>query len=403
MKNKILLFCGIIIFCSPTMNAQRENVLYKITSDSILKAFPKDSSFYRDLQFNMQELTFIGEFQTAIEKVDFYNKAQPINKQVIDNLRKTHNLNSYKPYSAVNYILNRADKERIIIINENHTQTLHRVFTTSLLQGLYDKGFRYLALEALSEDSLLNIRKYADIQSGYYTRNPQFGNMVREALKIGYKVRAYDNEVNAGKDREESEALNIKKILDKDSAAKILVHCGFGHGTEDNSFSQKLMGGWVQEYTKINPFTINQVSWTEHSKNEYEDHYFIALQAKSPSVFINDKNELLKGSGFSGYDIDIYHPRSKYINGRPDWLILNGTRAYFFIPKEKLNLINYPMLALAYCANEDSSIAIPADIMELKSSADKKALVLKPGDYKIILRNNKGEEQTFNTEIKAIK
>jgi hypothetical protein len=335
--------------------------------------------------------------------VDFYNKAQPINKQVIDNLWKTHNLSSYKPYSALNYILNRADKERIIIINENHTQTLHRVFTTSLLQGLYDNGFRYLALEALSEDSSLNVRKYADIQSGYYTRNPQFGNMIREALKIGYKVLAYDNEVNAGKDREESEALSIKKILDKDSMAKILVHCGFGHGTEDDSFSQKLMGGWVQEYTKINPFTINQVSWTEHSKNEYEDHYFIALQAQSPSVFINDKKELLKGSAYSGYDIDIYHPRSKYINGRPDWLTLNGTRAYFFIPKEKLNLINFPMLALAYCANEDSSIAIPADIMELKSDTDKKALVLKPGAYKIILRNNKGEEKTFNTEINAIK
>ena len=227
--------------------------------------------------------------------------------------------------------------------------------------------------------------------------------MIREALKIGYKVIAYEYDGDDMSKRDEGEAQNIKKILDKDSAAKILVHCGFGHGTEDNSFSQKLMGGWVQEYTKINPFTINQVSWTEHSKNEYEDHYFIALQAKSPTVFINDKNELLKGSDYSGYDIDIYHPRTKYINGRPDWLTLNGTRAYFFIPKEKLNLINYPMLALAYCANEDSSIAIPADIMELKSSTDKKALVLKPGVYKIILRNNKGEEKTFNTEIKALK
>ena len=162
MKNKILLFCGIIIFCDTTINAQRENVLYKITSDSILKAFPKDS-IYRDLQFNVLELSFIGEYQTALQKIDLFDKAQPISKQVIDNLRTTYNLNSYKPYSAFNYILNRADKERIIIINEAHTQAMHRVFTTSLLQGLYDKGFRYLALEALSEDSLLNIRKYTDI------------------------------------------------------------------------------------------------------------------------------------------------------------------------------------------------------------------------------------------------
>ncbi len=410
MKNAIKWFSYLCVFvCSGnTINAQnRDNLLYRLTSDSLLKDFPKKDTIYGELQENAWELSFIGESQIGIKKMDLYLPPHPLAKDaknVITDFRKEHNLDSYKSYSAVNYILNRAEKERIIIINESHAQPMHRTFSTSLLRGLYKRGYKYLALEALSEDSLLTINKYPVIGSGYYTRDPQFGNMIREALQIGYTLVAYEYDGKNSDKREEEQALNIKKILDKDSTAKIFVHCGFGHGTEDSSFSKKLMGGLVNEYTKINPFTINQESWTEHSKIDYEDPYFICLQAaKETSVFINSRGELLKGHEYSGYDIDIYHPRTKFINGRADWLTLNGSRNYFFIPKEKLNLISYPLLALAYCSNEDSSIAVPADIMELKSATDKKAFVLKPGFYKIIVRNNKKEEATFNIEVKSHK
>ncbi len=43
---------------------------------------------------------------------------------------------------AAEYIIKRSSKERIIIINEAHHQPLHRVFTESLLEGLYQNGFR---------------------------------------------------------------------------------------------------------------------------------------------------------------------------------------------------------------------------------------------------------------------
>jgi uncharacterized iron-regulated protein len=54
--------------------------------------------------------------------------------------------NTFKAVNAKDYILERAKKEKIIIINEAHHNARHRSFTCSLLQGLYEDGYRYLGL-----------------------------------------------------------------------------------------------------------------------------------------------------------------------------------------------------------------------------------------------------------------
>ncbi|AUD06073.1 hypothetical protein [Spirosoma pollinicola] len=78
-----------------------------------------------------------------------------------------------KPVPAQEYIIQRAQSEQLVIINEAHHNPPHRVFTASLLKGLYQAGFRYLAAETLyASDSTLNQRGYPLIGSGYYTREP---------------------------------------------------------------------------------------------------------------------------------------------------------------------------------------------------------------------------------------
>lgn len=52
------------------------------------------------------------------------------------------------------------------------------------------------------EDTLLNERGYPLLSSGYYTQEPQFGNLVREALRIGYELFPYETQVRGdGKER----------------------------------------------------------------------------------------------------------------------------------------------------------------------------------------------------------
>jgi hypothetical protein len=63
-----------------------------------------------------------------------------------------------------------AGGQLVIMINEEHRTPLHRSFTKRLLPILYKKGFRYLALESLSEtDTKLNSRKYPVQKSDTYS------------------------------------------------------------------------------------------------------------------------------------------------------------------------------------------------------------------------------------------
>ena len=82
------------------------------------------------------------------------------------------------------------------MINESHHIPYHRLFVKSLLQDLYNAGYRYLALEALTlpTDSI-NIRRYPTQQDGYYIAEPLFADMLRTALKIGFKLERYEDDI----------------------------------------------------------------------------------------------------------------------------------------------------------------------------------------------------------------
>lgn len=78
---------------------------------------------------------------------------------------------------------------------------------------MYQNGYQYLGLEALF-DSLINERKYPIQESGYYIKEPEFGNLITEALNIGYKLFSYEATKNKnGEEREIEQALNIQKFI----------------------------------------------------------------------------------------------------------------------------------------------------------------------------------------------
>ena len=70
------------------------------------------------------------------------------------------------------------------------------------------------------------MRKHPTLSSGFYLYDPFCANMIREAIRIGYKVFSYEpnsSETKKNEDgisyREIGQALNIKKLIDKDSNA----------------------------------------------------------------------------------------------------------------------------------------------------------------------------------------
>lgn len=171
----------------------------------------------------------------------------------------------YGENSDVLEIIKEQSKERqIVIINEQHWQPKHRYLGNILLQYYYDQGFRYFAVEGVSikDEEDLNKRKFPLQKSGFYIKEPQFGNMIRNALNIGYQVIGYDSLYS---DREYMQALNIyNKCLKNKQDTKVLIWAGIGHIIEEKSDNPK-MAYHLKEISGIDPLTIEQTQGDYHS------------------------------------------------------------------------------------------------------------------------------------------
>lgn len=297
--------------------------------------------------------------------------------------------NSFNKIDAKEYIINRSKNEKVIIINEAHHNSRHRVFTTSLLQGLYDNGYRFFGLEALS-DSLINKRKFPILESGYYTKEPQMANLIQDAIRIGFTLFEYEvSDDSNGKQREIGQAKNIAKLIKENPNSKFLIHCGWDHvieGTPRNKSWEKAMAGRLNEYTNLDPFTIDQVFYSEKGDIKFISPYVKIVDSDKPIIMVNESGKTFNGSATNDQtDCKIIHPLTEYINERPNWLFLNGERKEYAIPKSKIS--EYPILALAYRKDEFEQNGIPADLIEILNTESYTNLILKKGIYKIIIKD----------------
>lgn len=391
-------------------------------SQEIPKGFPRQEFKFSDQikkELTQEELrsaraswyySYIGQYQKAMDTypdVDTRHGFDQLSKE--DSLYFT----TFKAVNAFDYILERARDEQIIIINEAHHKPIHRVFTRQLLFGLYEAGFNYFGLECLASnvinpeiewllmDSLLQERGYPfqSYFTGTYTTEPQMGHLIREGIKVGFQLFAYERYKKG--DRERMQAEHIKRILDKDPHAKILVHCGWDHLLEDTiqtSGKLKWMAWHLKHLTGIDPFTINQDFLTEGKKGK-EAKLFTLIDESESSVFINDQGEPFNGpTGWNKFDVLVYHPRSKYQRNRPDWLLSVEGHHLVEIDKNKIEL-DFPVIVKAYHPGERLE-ATPWDVVELADALDNSALVLPQGRFILKLINPEGATQEFPIEVR---
>lgn len=404
MKNIIYLIPVVILL----INCKSKNIYEKIEFENNYKF---DSEIQEKLatdtvgwkhQIAAAEYAMKGDYKNALKQWDvaFPGKPQTFSQKQIDSIQA-----KYKIVPAMDYIVEQAKSNQLIIINEAHHNSSHRVFTKSLLQKLYNIGYRNLGLEALSNgknmDSLLNKRAYPVQKSGYYIKDPQFGNLVRTALKIGYTIFPYEQTSNVnGKEREIEQAQNIKTIIDEKPNEKFIVHCGFDHVLEGNHRNWgKAMAGRIYEFTGINPLTISQTKYNERSEAKLNDPLLKALNLKEPSILLNEKEEPMEYERRESFtDIAVLHPSTKYEHGRPNWLF--GTQKKDVKIELKDINISFPVMILAYLKNENIHKAVPTDIIEVQNKNEIGHLSLKSGTYSIVVNNKKDESLKFELEVK---
>ncbi len=411
MKNvklfKVAPLVVFVVLSSWTISDQEPEFPYQFSS-RILSTLEKSTSRNR-VDMAAYSFSYIGEYWHALSYFDtqYEQVKAPLTRN--DSLHFEH----FKPVDAKEYILQRAKNEQIVILNEAHHTPIHRVFTSTLLKDLYRMGFQYMGAETLGhEDSLLNKRKYPVLKSGYYAKEPQYGNMIREALQIGYRVFPYGantpDEFASGKSREIAQARYIEKVLKQNPKAKIVLHCGYAHVYDvplKNNW-EKAMAGRLKEFTGIDPFTIDQQQWTELGDRAKEEPLYHLMNVKAPSVYVNAAGRTHPKLADVLTDIQVVHPRTTYRHGRPAFLLRDGQWKPCFVSKQQLSL-GFPCLVLAYREGENVSrakpleMATPVDVIELKSATEQKALILPLGNYHVVVQSPNGNQTEFRLAHKG--
>lgn len=379
----------ILVFFLPLFALSQEKKETYLLSETITTNFEKDTTLPR-YQIAATNFSISGYYKLALETWDKQYSNDTSKKKTVSTEDSTY-FKSFKPVNAKEYIINRSKKEKLILINEAHNNSRHRVFTTSLLKDLYNDGYRFLGLEALWDN--LDGKEFPVLKSGFYTKESQFGNLIKEAIDIGFTVFGYEatSRINdGGKTREKEQAENIARLMKENPNAKFIIHCGYEHiveGTPGIKSWEKAMAARLAEMTNINPFTIDQTYYSEKGTQTLNSPYIGMINLDYPTIMVNDKDETftVPNNDLKKIDCAIIHPVSKYKNNRPDWLTLSNKRKTLKINSSKIK--EYPALVMAYRINEYEKDGIPADIIELHKNSKETNLILKKGFYKIIVKN----------------
>jgi hypothetical protein len=139
-----------------------------------------------------------------------------------------------------------------VFFNEAHNVPITRTLTVQLLTKLRAEGFNYFAAETLYQtDTKLQSRGYPIKGSGFYTEEPICAEMVRTALKLGFKVVAYEATVGCYRRCSRGRAgRNIyREVFKKDPDARLVLDAGYAHIQKIGDLPQWLVDGRTSAQT----------------------------------------------------------------------------------------------------------------------------------------------------------
>jgi hypothetical protein len=308
-------------------------------------------------------------------------------------------LDGYRPTGALQAIADAAGTRQVVMINEAHHVPQHRAFTLQLLAALRRKGFTYFAAETLSPDPGLAQRGYPTPETGAYIQEPLYGDLVRTALRLGYKVVPYEMEsgLQPGRgieprEREQAQHL-VERIFQKDPKAKVLVHAGYSHiGKAASGPGSTWMAAYFKESTGIDPLTVNQVWMTENSAPEFEHPLYRwavehGMVAAEPVVLKSATGAFW--SPAPGIDMVVFHPRSRYENGRPTWLRMGGLRSP--LPLAAGTCFLAPRCLVQARPVNEGKDAVPIDEILVEAGKPAPALMLPEGEFVVRVEDAQGK------------
>lgn len=276
--------------------------------------------------------TFVGEYDEA-------KSIYPLKQEAERNPTKTGFIYALPANATVRAL---ARGTRAVFVNEAHAIPRSRAAIYTLLQPLREEGYTYLAIEGLTVmasdenacsdamifDEGLSGRGYPLRKTGFYVREPIFGEVVREALRLGFKIVAYetsDTSYNSIGEREQRLAQNLACVFKNNPDARVLTIAGFGHIAESSSTgaADGMMAARFKRITNIDPLTINTTALLGSPESAFQFIDKDGVNSSSQGYLLYDEGGRLYGS--EDYDLIMVFPGSL---GRgsigPSWLDLGG-------------------------------------------------------------------------------
>lgn len=309
---------------------------------------------------------------------------------------------------AIAEIVDRARRTRIVMLNEDHGSPRSRAFALEVAKALRPLGYDILAAETLMNDAdeaksaaamrRLAAEGYVRRETGFYSKDPTFAAFLRGALKLGYRPLAYEEMAEPSptatrqqrfEHREESQAdFLIARALKANPQAKLLVYVGFSHLAEaplkdgDNK-PARWMATRLKAKTGIDPLTIDQTAFLEDPTFSRSAGFRLiadriaASPAPTRSVALFDGGKPLVVGQYAGaVDLQVVHPPTQLIDGRPDWLGAMGLKPVS-IPAGLLPTSGR-RLVQAFGAT-DAEDAVPMDQLVVTADHPAPPLMLPPG------------------------
>ena len=297
--------------------------------------------------------------------------------------------------AAIPEIVRRARGTSIVILDENHLDPHGRAFALQVARALRPLGYTVLAAEALKSDSddavsrarmaKLSSDGFVRQSSGYYLNDPVFADFLRQSLALGYRLVAYETARTqfSQEQREQDQTDNlIRRAIHAYPAAKILVYVGEHHAAERpisvESGNTAMLAERVKRATGIDPLTIDQAGLSPIPMNRPDtDLYGIAAtKARGRSVVLmHDGAPVTVGLLAGAVDLQIVHPASETVDGRPAWLALLHRKPRpippSLLPKSGTRLVQ------AFVATEPED-AIPIDQVLVTAGRQAPMLMLPP-------------------------
>lgn len=374
------------------MDKQPENYLAPLNA---IKKIKIDTAEKRGLNTWLQAMmtyySFLEDYPHLLFYSDYRFKDQINTEKVVYD---TAFVRQHTLINASDYITTRAKLSQVTMINEAHHLPYHRALMLSMLKRFYDGGYRYLAIEAL-EDSLINRKKYPDYDAGYYIHEPLFGELLRQAKKIGFIMISYDPEEDCDQKSEDPNycnrfrdslmAVNLVRVLNKDPKAKMLVYAGYDHIHEGSVNSWKKMAQYFKEFSGIDPFTVDLTQQVQHLYPQLEEKEFISI---NKFKHIQQPVIALRGNkAWHGKYVDatVIFPIYNIKNKRSTLLSIAGLRKPYNL---SIFQLKPNQLVQAFYSYEKPGNRIPADQLLINNGNN--VLFLFKGKYVLEIKNSKG-------------